>query len=488
MITDHSEEMAKRRAKELAILKAQNQMLEDAKRNLMGIDDADIDPLKYGEKLAMSKDDKIKAIEMAQEENYNAAMSYYGADASEVDASVYGEPEEAAVRAYERRLKAKGMTDEQMRSKVDVSVQQAQKQETAIPKRRRRRKKGDDTVNETPVEDNKISSRVEVAKQESVNVDDSVHVGTSAKDGDDESYNFDVSSIPDYVQYDVIPLPSNGECYKVKKSRLPVAYLTASDENLIASPNMYRDGKLIDIILKRKILDKDFDVDSLCSGDRDAITLWLRATAYGNDFPITATHPETGKQYSTVVDLSTLKYFDFGLKGCGDGTFEYKYANNVIRFKFFTHDDEVKLRDDIASQVSDSEKISALRNLASLKSSLDRMNLSETDLSNVNEDIDEIAEVIGDPINEDEGGEMYPRTITEQMIRHTVSINGNEDPSYIRGFIENMRSRDAMAYRNYFTDNRPGVNMKVTVNVPESDGGGSFETFLRIDDYVFINF
>ena len=36
--------------------------------------------------------------------------------------------------------------------------------------------------------------------------------------------------------YDIIPLPSNGECYASKIGRLPVAYLTAYDENLITSP------------------------------------------------------------------------------------------------------------------------------------------------------------------------------------------------------------------------------------------------------------
>ena len=40
------------------------------------------------------------------------------------------------------------------------------------------------------------------------------------------------------VQYDIIPLPSKGECYMSKIDKLPVAYLTAADENLITSPNL----------------------------------------------------------------------------------------------------------------------------------------------------------------------------------------------------------------------------------------------------------
>lgn len=84
--------------------------------------------------------------------------------------------------------------------------------------------------------------------------------------------------------YDIIPLPSNGECYASKIGRLPVAYLTAYDENLITSPNLYRDGLVIDLLLKNKIKDKTIDIDNLVSGDVDAIVLFLRATSYGEDF------------------------------------------------------------------------------------------------------------------------------------------------------------------------------------------------------------
>ena len=41
------------------------------------------------------------------------------------------------------------------------------------------------------------------------------------------------------AMYDIIPLPSKGECYRNKKDRVKVAYLTAADENIITSPNLY---------------------------------------------------------------------------------------------------------------------------------------------------------------------------------------------------------------------------------------------------------
>jgi len=299
--------------------------------------------------------------------------------------------------------------------------------------------------------------------------------------------DFNLKDIPDYVQYDIIPLPSKGECYPHKKGRIPVAYLTASDENLIASPNMYRDGNLLDVILRRKILDKSINVDELCSGDRDAIIMWLRATAYGDDFPIVARHPETGKQYNVNVPLSSFKYYDFNLKGNEKGLFEYKTERgDVIEFKFLTKNDEEELKKSITEQVMNHNKLQALKNVTDLRENVNEIDsISDEDRKHIEEDIEEILNVIGDDIpSTDE----LMTSITGQMMLHTVSVNGNTDREYIKNYIENMRSIDAIEYRKYFTENKPGVDFTIKVNVPESDGGGSFNTFLRYDDTIFINF
>ena len=49
-----------------------------------------------------------------------------------------------------------------------------------------------------------------------------------------------------------------------------------------------------------------------------------------------------------------------------------------------------------------------------------------------------------------------------------------------------MRTKEAIKYRNYIDDNIPGMNLKIKINIPESDGGGSFETFLGIYDTIFL--
>ena len=305
------------------------------------------------------------------------------------------------------------------------------------------------------------------------------------------NYDFDFKSIPSYVQYDVIPLPSNGQCYPIDSplrcGRIPVAYLTAADENIITSPNMYRDGKILDVILERKILDKNVRVKDLCSGDRDAIILWLRATAYGNDFPVAVTNPDTGKQYNITVNLGDFKYNDFTLESDDDGLFSYQTTNgDVLKFKFFTKSDEEEIRNELTKSIIDMNKLNIKKYALYIKESLLNVDLKDEDIDYIREDVDEISELVNVELREDE--ENYvPLGVTSQMVRYTVSINGNTDPEYIKAYVENMRSKEALIYRNYINNNRPGIDFKFTVNIPESDGGGSFETFLRYGDTIFVN-
>jgi len=103
--------------------------------------------------------------------------------------------------------------------------------------------------------------------------------------------NDDFNNIDDDMNYDIISLPSKGQCYVNKLERVPVGYLTAYDENFITSPNLYRDGLIIDFLLKHKIKNNNINIDELVSGDVDAIVLFLRATSYGVDFPIVVRDP-----------------------------------------------------------------------------------------------------------------------------------------------------------------------------------------------------
>lgn len=542
-----------KRKRQMAIVKASNQMLNEAMEKAL---DNTSDPVRRSE--------LQQQFGRAIEDNKSMAKSYLHATMEEVENSTYRDVDPNEVTKYNERLKKRGLTDEEVHRKDMATVTVGKNGEKAAPIRRRRRgakkdlgddyqkldiedefmkqtlvnddsqiqkhieknkefeeemrKQGKDIISKIvkPLEDenaNKKISMEENIQTERIKINnkpqedikekkEKIHEVKSAevkevkkktkKQEEVLTYDFDFSSVPSYVQYDVLPLPSKGQCYPknspLRCGRVPVAYLTAADENIIASPNVYRDGKLLDIILDRKILDKRINVNDLCSGDRDAIILWLRGTSYGEDFPISATNPETGKQYNVTISLSQFDYNKFELEGDENGLFDFETNNgDLIKFKFFTNKDEEQLRKVITSQITDSNKFEIFRNLTQIVESLNMMSFTEEETNMLNEDIDEIRNIVGDDLEENTEN-TYPSTITEQMIMHTVSVNGNEDREFIKNYVENMRTRNAMDYRNYFIDNKPGVDFNFTVNIPESDGGGSFTTFLRIDDTIFINF
>ena len=290
------------------------------------------------------------------------------------------------------------------------------------------------------------------------------------------------------AQYDVISLPSNGECYKNKIGRIPVSYLTAYDENIITSPNLYRDGLVIDYLLKNKIVNKDINVEDLVSGDVDAIVLFLRATSYGVEFPVSVVDPETGENIETNVDLTKIKPKEFKLKGDENGHFSYTLPHSgvEVKFKYLTRKEENDLR--LLSRI-EGEGTSALdlrdanRIIINLLKSDTMLDAKEKSLildatRKINEWVKKV---------ENKNNNKFNKSITNRMEMQIVAINGNYDKEYIRKAIYNMPANDSLKLRRYILDNEPGLDFEVEIERPESLGGGSFKTFLEWNDTIFFN-
>lgn len=541
-----------KRRRQLAILKASNEMLRQAKEQAL---ERTSDPLKKAE--------LEEQFDAAFTDNRLMARNYLNATQDEVDNATYREVDDYYVKKYNERLSKKGITDEELHQKQEATTVSGKKKKTEEKKRRPRKgakvldedvvriegeeeimkasmvksdediqrqvqknekyyhdewkskvnpyAKLEETMKKTTeekkirieentervvLEDNKADSKkgVLVREEENESATEVAEVKKTPRKKKDEGvirYDFDFSTIPSFVQYDVIPLPSKGKCYPIDSplrcGRIPVAYLTAADENIIASPNVYRDGKLFDILLERKVLDKRIKVQDLVVGDRDAIILWLRATAYTDDFPIVATNPNTGKRYNITVKLSEFDYKDFDLDSDDDGLFEYVTGNgDEIKFKIATQYDNDLLDKYITDTTTGFNKLQVIKVTNNLAEVLNDLYFEDEDLKHLQEDMNEIREIIGEVETDDERD--YPGIITEQMIIRTVSVNGNTDKDYIRNYINNMRVSESLNYRKHINSSIPGVDFGLTVNIPESDGGGSFDTFLRFSDTLFLNF
>ena len=149
------------------------------------------------------------------------------------------------------------------------------------------------------------------------------------------------------IAYDVVELPSKGIYYPTKKKSLKVAYLTASDENILSSPNFIAQSMVVEELLKRKVLDKDITVEELVQSDREAILIFLRNTAFGTEYRMTAIDPKTGDDFEVMIDLSTLKVKDFDLKANENGEYEYFLPQSKfpITFNFLNQAQETELKE-----------------------------------------------------------------------------------------------------------------------------------------------
>lgn len=518
----------KLRKKQIAQLRASNEMLEATKENIIK---------KYGED-SETTENLLRDIDIAKEQNLERAASYLGASKAEVESTEYNKVNPAEEKAYYDRLARQGKSDEELHIK-DLT----QLKETRIANMAKTKEKPKSKLAEITEKLKKLSSKTnepEVIDEEDddmmMDIPPEEIIAPNAGDvtlvpyehtfdeefTDEESTeepkkevkneevvkekisevktenkikvveqkhceDFDPRDIPSYVQYDIIPLPSKGECYPHKKGKIPVAYLTAADENLITSRNMYESGSMIDIILERKILDKSIRVKDLCKGDRDAIAIWLRATAYGPNYPIIATYKD--EEIQTAIDLSDIHFLDFNLKGDENGWFEYKVPSNgdIIKFKVLTYGEDAELinhnmyiediiaRDSIVENMDKSIEYINKVDSKTKDEAIDALKLVKEWCLDINVNLDEQKERV------------HSTYLTDRMIAQTMSVNGNTDREYIKNYIENMKANDAVYYRKYANENIPGVDLNITVPIPESMGGGSFDTFLSIGETIFIN-
>lgn len=507
------------RNKQIAQLKAQNELLDSAKKEIIR---------HYGENNE-NTDNLFGMIETAKNENLQTAQHFLGASSQELQNAVYNEPAPGEIDKYNKMLEKRKITHEQLAekdiTKNSVQVISQQKEESVMDKLKNKLKNLKDNKNTKTIvtaqveidnndgvlndEDfkkimkekynNKEDDNIQEIEEKIINIVENkpssittsvveTPIADRTMEVESRCLEFDVKDIPSDIAFDVIKLPSKGECYSHKKSALPVAYLTAADENLIASPNLYSNGSLLDIILERKILDKTINVKDLCQGDRDAIIIWLRATAYDNNFPVQATNKETGKSYTVNVDLSALKYKPFDLIGDENGYFDYTTGNgDLIKFKMLSHSDLGLILKKSFAQYNVINKSKINEYIKGLTECV--LNLENSEGIQVAMEAMNIIKEWGDTLTDDKEVNteiVFNDAVTNRMIYYTKSINGETNPIFVKNYINNMRAGEAMKYRKYVEEHQPGMDLKIDVQIPESDGGGSFSTFLGIQDTIFL--
>jgi hypothetical protein len=241
-------------------------------------------------------------------------------------------------------------------------------------------------------------------------------------------------SQPNYnAPFDVVPLPSEGKLYRNKKKNIKLAYMTTADENILSSPNLLESGQFLEILINRKILEPDLRYKDLTVGDRNAIMIWLRATGYGEMYPVTLLD-NNQDVFDTEVNLNDLKTKKLGVEPDENGLFSFTLPISKTQLKF---------------------KLLTCGDLDNIEAMIERDNEKKIPVNN---------------------------TTTYRFEKMIVEVDGNRDKSFLKDFASFMRIADAKALDNYIEEIESGIDLNIEVTTP---GGGSISTFLPLNVSFF---
>jgi hypothetical protein len=221
------------------------------------------------------------------------------------------------------------------------------------------------------------------------------------------------------IAYDVVELPSRGIFYPNNKKSLKVAYLTASDENILSAPNLIQTNSIVTELLKRKILDRDFPIEDMVEEDKQTVLIFLRNTAFGSEYSVTLTDPKTELDFKAKVDLGSLTFKPFELVPDSNGEYPYFMEKSKIdiTFKFLTPKQENELSE----------------------------------------------------IQKSWNGNGFAPVVTKQLEMMIKSVAGNKDQMNIRNFIDRLPIKDSQDFKKYISENRPGMDLKQTTKTPSGE-------------------
>jgi len=218
------------------------------------------------------------------------------------------------------------------------------------------------------------------------------------------------------ISYDIVELPSRGIYYSNKKKSVRVAYLTAADENILVSQNLIETNNVVTELLRRKVLDRDINIDEMVEDDRQAILIFLRNTAFGATYKVKSIDPKTNEEFIVEVDLSSLTFKPFDLVEDQQGEYSYNFNNGTkITFKF-----------------------------------LDRKQEDEIENIKNNWNVPNMAAPV----------------ITKQLEMMIKSVNGDRDLMVIRNFVERLGIKDSKDFRSFVMKNRPGIELVKSIDTP----------------------
>ena len=225
---------------------------------------------------------------------------------------------------------------------------------------------------------------------------------------------------------EIIELPSKAYFYPkenpLSSGKVEMRYMTAREEDILTSPNLLKQGLVIDKLLESLVVDKQINLNDLLMGDKNSLILAARILGYGKEYEFTFP-TDDGEDIKGTVDLTTLKEreVDFSkfTKGVNEFSFTLPASQRVITFKLITQKEEKEID----------------KELVALKKISKGINFE----------------------------------MTTRMKKIILSVDGDEEKAAINNFVDKQfLSQDALAFRKHLTTITPDISMMA--NVKGEDG------------------
>lgn len=229
----------------------------------------------------------------------------------------------------------------------------------------------------------------------------------------------DPAAVLDFVTpTEFVELPSKGIGYPSghplhEKETVEIRFMTAKDEDILTSRSLLKKGVALDRLIDNLLVDKTFGAKDILVGDRNAIIIAARSSAYGHLYQTKVQCPSCGTANKVTFDLSNPYIFEgdlseFNVEETETGSYIATTPRSQIRveLRLLTGHDEGKI----------------------------------IKLMNANKKEDEI--------------------VSSQMKMYVKSVNGHSEAPYINYFVENVPAYEARWLRKCYETLAP--NIKVT--------------------------
>jgi len=153
-----------------------------------------------------------------------------------------------------------------------------------------------------------------------------------------------------------VELPSKGQGYPQGhplngQDSIEIRFMTAKEEDILTSQTLLKKGVAIERVLKSLVKDKSIDVGSMLIGDRNAMLVAARSSAYGEWYKTTVNCPNCGEQNKKAFKLSEPSIYngdqldEHDIERTENGTYNVTlpYSKLIIECRLLTGADELSI-------------------------------------------------------------------------------------------------------------------------------------------------